>query len=415
MADQDRVMMIDDDEEDPTFVPAPETEDLPRLMMLDEEEEEPAAPPTPEVKVVAIEVAKGEKARLVGGLPGWYAGDRMYRTSDGICEKGDDGEEAGDGPALTDSPEESACSKARRLFKLNGPYAKTPVFIPTEGGGFRKVENEFLIEFMPTGAITSLRSVKNAYVLGKPEDMDILGLFSGEVTRGGSMKDEKITWMSSGQETWTMPDGLKVQEFLSVFKDWTGAGADRLVRHQLTLECRNFVRQVLKDDKRVWRFPHTIRGQAQFNLAKKIASEMGRVQAREKVLLTAWGMTSVTEEQLLKLYTDSLAKKKDEEGNFTNELTSKSVNRLARIMDHTYHAPGASTEGGLTIWSGQQGASYDATHLFSTTNGLEGMEYGAGGRFMDEFSLNANALFLSLQKENTTEERVHQAVQLILN
>ena len=126
-------------------------------------------------------------------------------------------------------------------------------------------------------------------------------------------------------------------------------------------------------------------------------------------------MTECSEDQLVQIYTDSLPKKKDPEtGEPTDELTSKSKTRLDRIMNHTYKAPGASTEGGLTIWSGQQAASYDATHLYSNQTGLEGMEFGAGGKFMDRFTANANRLFVGLQA-NVTEEAeplVYQAVKL---
>ena len=164
---------------------------------------------------------------------------------------------------------------ARERFKLNGPYVKAPVFIPG-GDGLVQVPNQFLLQHEPTGSITSTHSVTKKYQIGKPEDMDVLDLFSGEITRGGSMKNESVSWLSSGQETWTMPDGQEVREIVSVFKDWTGTGADRIVRHKKALECRNFIRSALAALRRVWSFDHTKRGRARFDLFKSIAAELGR-------------------------------------------------------------------------------------------------------------------------------------------
>lgn len=378
------------------------------LLQIDDE-------PAQATNVVAIEVSEGESPHIVGGLPGWYAGDRAYRTSDGVYEKKDSGPKAGGGPGIVGDEEQSACAKARGAFKLNGPYELIPVFAPDlEGETLIQVPNQNLIRHKPTGNITSPHSVTDNYVLGKPEDMDVIGTLSGEVSRGGSMKNESLTYLSSAQETWTMPDGQEIQNYVSAFKDWSGRGADLIVRHMAALECRNVIKSVMSGSQNVWRFRHSKTGQANLALFAKIMSELTQEQARSQLLLTSWGKTPVTKDQLIKLFTDALPKKKDDDGKPTDVLTSLSAERLQRIEGHIGSAPGCNRGGDLTLWDGQQAASFDATHLFSNQTGLEGMLYGPAGTFMDRFTASANGLFVQANA-NTKDEEIHQAVSLLLN
>ena len=347
-----RLLNLDDDG---PSTPLPADDGPGRAIQIDDETPgEAAARLDPTIHV-------HEGPALVGGLPGWYQGDRIARTSAGRLESG----ATGDGIRATVS--ETACQRARRLFGLDFSYSLEPA---ARANG-RPVTGRHWVIRDDTDAVVSGDTVSDRYGLLQPECLDILDDVVGdcEIDRGGVFAGGSTVWLQTRLASFAGPNGETIETRALASNSYDRSSGFTVAFHPVVVQCQNYYRTVMSRAESRWRLRHVGDVASRVERLRDIFRQAGPYFADVQQHFLALGRVRITDDVVREIAREVFPVQDD--GTFS----ARTANRVDQLMSDYREAPGAAPG---SLWGAAQAFSYFATHRYSRATGLEGIEGSAG-------------------------------------
>lgn len=366
---------------------------------------------------------QGSDIVLAGGAGGWYGADSAQelkgakgRVSNGTqgdtyfsavgTEMRIDGMQHQGGEAITATPLESACLRARRIGGIDWSTRLEPVARndgksiadPYLRHSYWLIRNDTDEPIAMVGRVAAGFAKKDAPAtvnpaprMLQPSALDIADNLPGfSVSRGGCIGGT-VPWIQGADMTYRMPNGQEMSVKPTLTNPLDGSGSFALALPSLALECRNFYASIFGSRKGVFRIKHCASNEKQLEaLGKALAQMDGRIAKGLEFLANAQS-ARISEDWLTSTFLPKVLGY--DKSKSISELPTKTRNRIDAIMAAYREAPGAEVG---TAFGALQAVTYWTSHGYTSKGGatMEQVMAGSAGAF---------------------EERAVQQVSVLLN
>ncbi len=372
------------------------------------------------------EPGAGEKVN-VGNIPGWYgpgvevhgrkdiggsAGDTFFRTSSaGHSIAGLDAREVEGAPAITATPFESACQRARRLGGIDFETKLVPAmradFGDTDVDRFYVVRKDTSAAIGLVGRVAAQHTkgepaheVNPAPPMLQPSALDCLDSLSTSefwkgIDRGGNIGGS-IPWIQARPIECTMPNGDTFHVRPMVSNPLDGTGSFFFALPGSALSCRNIYVSILGSRRGVLKIRHSASGEDMLKRIRKTLEIVAESLPKRLALVAKMASVQVSEEWLTGTFLPAVLDYVP--GTPYSALNGKKRNRYDAIMGFYRSAPGADPGTG---WGALQAVTYLTTHHYRGTAGKTGpsteeqLYKGAAGALEERATLAVQRLALS--------------------